>query len=401
MAASVDYHLPECFPVPETASSNPHVREQDLQSTISLVFLPSSGSEGFSDACPSLTDSNSTSSEGLAEQENADTPPQSPAVSPVDVFVGAADLNSASQSFVFKDEMDAVTPKSRTTERKGYFPRIDKNNEAGYKAEGEAKDAKKAKAITGTRGLEGPKISVELSALANLVLHQPRPRYGKGGSFSSTILQTVEENPTEAASGGSDTVNSPFPRPRRPMRIELPARDGFVPKVRQKKQHVGLGLGLPVAWDGKHTYKHSSPDKPVPTAVPLSPCSLASTYGLDSRENKPALRPVSEFLSTPSPMDALPSLVLSTKDNEAEGRPKRADSGAPIEQAGFTSMGLGLSLDNRVDSDSALSSLPTSESTGFIAAPEVRPDASGGSATVSGKRDSEDTFNPYFAAVCI
>ncbi|THH09308.1 hypothetical protein EW145_g2117 [Phellinidium pouzarii] len=367
-----------------------------MQSSHSIADLSSSASEELSDSCPSLLTSGSTSSDSLPETDS-DTPPQSHSISPLSIGPAALDFEHIAQLRTFKEEIetgtDMSTPRPKLADDKTYFLKLAEDMDTGYEAEGEAKQGARTK-VAGDLGTHTSPVQLPCQP------HAPRRR----GEHKHSVLEVVpEDSPIILSASPPESVATvgSLARSRRPTRIDLPAARTFTQRGRVTKQPTNVGLGLGLSTWSSQNNPLCSPDDLRPPPASFKP---PATPRLKPRvvDNKAALRPYPSLMArTPSPIDPLPSSVLSlanyAKTREYLRRPEAAAK--PFHTvSSFT--GFGLRTDSALrtgESPKASVDSGTDKAHLYAAGSDPEMLRSGASGDCGSARGGKDTFNPYFA----
>ncbi|KAL5526116.1 hypothetical protein ACEPAG_7454 [Sanghuangporus baumii] len=275
MAASVD-HLSTRL---DALRSN----LSDLMSSTSLSSLSSSGSSLSGLVCPSLTASSTLTSEGFSELgTDLDSSDFSPVQSS---FAGAAydltcQLLGPLDEVQFRNEVnlpDLATPRPLLANRRSYFPNRGETEGEWYESGSEAEF------IVG-KWRRGAFKRNKTNSFVKSGRRRPITR-----RHTSGILRT-------------NVSSSP----------DIPARTNCSVKMRPnskaRKSYVDLGLGHPATWNGEATPKADAG---------LSGTEITNKLANQGRRGPPmkiVLKPMDSvlaFVQTPSPIESLPSPVLS------------------------------------------------------------------------------------------
>ncbi|KAL5503799.1 hypothetical protein ACEPAH_7870 [Sanghuangporus vaninii] len=258
----------------------------DLMSSTSLSSLSGSGSSSSSLVCPSLTSSSTLSSEGFSELE---TDLDSSDFSPVhSSFAGVAydltcQLLGPLDELQFRDEVnlpDLATPRPLLASRRSYFPDLGEAEKEWYESGSEAE------VMIGKRRRGAFKRSKAKS-------------FVKSGRRRSIARRHTSGILRANSSSSPDT----------PARTNCSVR--MRPNSKARKSYADLGLGHPTTWNGEATPKADG------GLSGTKPTRKLAKQGRRESPMKIILKPMDSvlaFVQTPSPIDSLPSPVLSGKE---------------------------------------------------------------------------------------
>ncbi|KAL5485673.1 hypothetical protein ACEPAI_6714 [Sanghuangporus weigelae] len=278
MAASVDHLSTRLVALRSNLS--------DLMSSTSLSSLSGSDSSLNGLVCPSLTASSTLTSEGFSELE---TDLDSSDFSPVhSSFAGAAyDLTSQLlgplDEFQFRNEVnlpDLATPRPLLANRRSYFPRLGEAEGEWYGSGSEAE-------VMVGKWRRGAFKRSKANSFVKPGRRRPIARRHTSGILRANV------------SSSPDT----------PARTNCSVK--MRPNSKARKSYVDLGLGHPTTWNGEAT-----PKADIETSETKATNKLAN----QSRRGSPmkiVLKPMDSvlaFVQTPSPIESLPSPVLSGKE---------------------------------------------------------------------------------------